>query len=149
MYQKTFGGRLKIKNVKIGIFKTDESLESALKEALKAADWTKHIRGTVFIKPNLCSKYYIRGAVTNPQVLFHLVRILRDQAEEVIVGESNGYNYCCNTALALTGVKKIVEKAGFQDFYYLRITDLGYKKDKTGVSIRSINSVYRIAKRLN
>ena len=109
---ENFRRETKISNVKIGVFKTDENLESALKKALKAADWTKHINGTVFIKPNLCSKYYIRGAVTNPHVLFHLVSILRDHAKEVIVGESNGYNYCCNTAFDLTGVKKIVEKAG-------------------------------------
>ena len=101
-----------MKKVKLGVFRTDDDLESALKEALKAADWTKHVRGKVFMKPNLCSKYYIRGAVTNPHILFHLVSILRDRAEEVVVGESNGYNYCCNTALAMTGVKKIVEKAG-------------------------------------
>jgi uncharacterized protein (DUF362 family) len=101
-----------MKKVKMGVFRTDDDLESALREALKAVDWTKHIRGKVVIKPNLCSKHYIRGAVTNPQLLFHLVSILRDRAEEVVVGESNGYNYCCNDALALTGVKKIVEKAG-------------------------------------
>lgn len=96
----------------MGIFRTDEGLESALKKALKAADWTKHVRGTVFIKPNLCSKHYIRGAVTNPQLLFHLVNIIRDRATEVIVGESNGYNYCCDTAFAMTDVQKVVEKAG-------------------------------------
>ncbi len=101
-----------MKKVKIGVFKTDNGLESALRQALKVADWDKHVRGKVFIKPNLCSKYYIPGAVTNPQVLFHLVSLLRDRAEEVIVGESNGYNYCGNDALAMTGVKKIVEKAG-------------------------------------
>jgi uncharacterized protein (DUF362 family) len=101
-----------MKKIKMGIFRTDADLESALREALEAADWTKHIRGKVFIKPNLCSKHYIRGAVTNPQVLFQLVNILRDRAEEVVVGESNGYNYCCNDALSLTGVKKIVERAG-------------------------------------
>jgi uncharacterized protein (DUF362 family) len=101
-----------MRKLNIGLFRTDDDLESTLKEALKAADWTKHIRGKVFIKPNLCSKHYIRGAVTNPQVLFHLVSILRDQAEEVVVGESNGYNYCCNDALSMTGVKKIVERAG-------------------------------------
>ena len=101
-----------MKKVKIGVFRTDNGLESALKEALKAADWGKYVRGKVFIKPNLCSKYYIPGAVTNPQVLFHLVSLLRDRAEEVVVGESNGYNYCCDNALALTGVEKIVKKAG-------------------------------------
>jgi uncharacterized protein (DUF362 family) len=101
-----------MKSVKIGVFKTDDGLESALKDALKAVEWDKHVSGKVFLKPNLCSKHYIRGAVTNPELLFHLVGILRDRAEEVIVGESNGYNYCCDDALALTGTKKIVEKAG-------------------------------------
>jgi len=96
----------------MGIFRTDDDLESAVREALKAADWTKHVRGKVFIKPNLCSRHYIRGAVTSPRVLFHLVSLLRDRAEEVIVGESNGYNYCCNDALVMTGTKKVVEKAG-------------------------------------
>ena len=101
-----------MKTIKIGVFKTDDGIESALKEALKAAEWTKHVKGTVFVKPNLCSKYYIQGAVTSPRILFHLVSLLRDRAEEVIVGESNGYNYCCNDALEMTGAKKVVEKAG-------------------------------------
>jgi uncharacterized protein (DUF362 family) len=101
-----------LKRVKVGVFRTDNGLESALREALKAADWDKHVRGKVFIKPNLCSKYYIPGAVTNPQVLFHLVSLLRDRVEEVVVGESNGYNYCCDDALKMTGVKNIVDKAG-------------------------------------
>ena len=101
-----------MKTVSIGAFKTDDGIESALKEALKAAEWTKHVKGKVFVKPNLCSKHYIRGAVTSPSVLFHLVSLLRDRAEEVIVGESNGYNYCCNNALEMTGTKKVVEKAG-------------------------------------
>jgi uncharacterized protein (DUF362 family) len=96
----------------MGIFRTDNDVESALKEALKAAEWSKHVKGKVFIKPNLCSKYYIRGAVTNPEVLFYLVSLLRDKAQEVVVGESNGYNYCCDNALIMTGVKKVVEKAG-------------------------------------
>jgi len=120
-----------MKKVKIGIFKTDDNLEFALKEALKAADWTKHIRGKVFIKPNLCSKYYIRGAVTNPYILFHLVSLLKDRVEEVVVGESNGYNYCCNDALAITGVKKIVEKAGG--------TTINLSEDKT-VKVQNPNT---------
>ncbi|UCC58940.1 MAG: DUF362 domain-containing protein [Candidatus Bathyarchaeum sp.] len=101
-----------MKRVKIGVFRTDNDLESALKEALKAADWERHVQGKVFIKPNLCSKLYIPGAVTNPKVLLHLVSLLRDRVEEVIVGESNGYNYCCDDALKITGVEKVVNKAG-------------------------------------
>lgn len=101
-----------MKKVKIGVFKTDNGLEDALREAMKAAEWEQHVRGKVFIKPNLCSKNYIPGAVTNPEVIFYLVGLLRDRVEEVVVGESNGYNYCCDEALTLTGVEKIVKKAG-------------------------------------
>jgi len=112
MHQETLGGNRQMKRVRIGVFRTDDGLEYALKKALEAAEWEKHVQGKVFVKPNLCSKYYIRGAVTSPQVLYHLVGLLRDRAEEVVVGESNGYNYCCNDALDMTGAKEAVERAG-------------------------------------
>ena len=101
-----------MKTVKIGVFRTSDGLEHALRNALNAAEWDKHIHGRVFIKPNLCAKEYIPGAVTNPQTLFHLVSFLRDKVEEVVVGESDGYNYSCDEALIKTGVKKLVNRAG-------------------------------------
>lgn len=69
-------------------------------------------KGKVLIKPNMCMPKYVPGAVTNPQVIYHLVRLLRRTAEEVMVGESDGYNYSCDTAFEKTGIKKAVEKAG-------------------------------------
>lgn len=45
--------------------------------------------------------------------------------------------------------KKIVEKAGFRDFYYLRVADLGFEKGKTSVTSSVIDSVFKIASRLN
>jgi uncharacterized protein (DUF362 family) len=101
-----------LKAVKIGVFKTNDNLQHALRKALNAAEWDRHIQGKVFIKPNLCAKEYIPGAVTNPQTLFHLVGLLRDNVEEVVVGESDGYNYSCDEAFVRTGVKKIVDRAG-------------------------------------
>jgi uncharacterized protein (DUF362 family) len=98
--------------VKVGAFKTNNGLEEALKNTLSAANWNKHIRGRVFLKPNLCAKKYIPGAVTNPQLLFHLVNLLRDRVEDVLVGESDGYNYSCCDALTKTGVDDLVKKAG-------------------------------------
>lgn len=38
--------------------------------------------------------------------------------------------------------KKIFDKAGFKNYKYVRITDFGYKKDKTAVSNEVINAVY-------
>lgn len=101
-----------MKTVKIGVFRTSDGLEHALRNALNAAEWDKHIYGKVFIKPNLCAKEYIPGAVTNPKMLFHLVSLLRDKIDEVVVGESDGYNYSCDEALVETGVKKLVNRAG-------------------------------------
>ena len=98
--------------MKIGVFRTSDGLEHALRNALNAAEWDKHIYGKVFIKPNLCAKEYIPGAVTNPKMLFHLVSLLRDKIDEVVVGESDGYNYSCDEALVETGVKKLVNRAG-------------------------------------
>ena len=98
--------------MKIGVFRTSDRLEHALRHALNAAELDKRIKDKVFIKPNLCAKDYIPGAVTNPQTLFHLVSLLRDKVEEVVVGESDGYNYSCDEALVKTGVKKLVNRAG-------------------------------------
>lgn len=96
----------------MGVFKTDNGLDKALKNALNAADWNKHIEGKVFLKPNLCAVEYIPGAVTNPELVFHLVGFLRDRVEEVVVGESDGYNYSCDEALTKTGVEALVKEAG-------------------------------------
>jgi uncharacterized metal-binding protein len=41
--------------------------------------------------------------------------------------------------------KKILDKAGFKDYRYLRITDLGYIKGRTSITDEVINSVYDIA----
>ena len=98
--------------MKVGVFRTSEGLDQALRSALNAAEWHKQIRGKVFLKPNLCAPKYIPGAVTNPELLFHLVSLLRDKVEEVLVGESDGYNYSCDEALTKTGVEQMVKKAG-------------------------------------
>ena len=41
--------------------------------------------------------------------------------------------------------KKILDNAGFTDYKYLRITDLGYKKGQTPVTDQVINDVYENA----
>ena len=39
--------------------------------------------------------------------------------------------------------KKIAEKAGIENFSYVRITDLGYKKSSTEVNEKVIDEVYK------
>lgn len=69
-------------------------------------------KGKVLIKPNMCMLKYVPGAVTSPAIIFNLVKLLRKTAEEVIVGESDGYNYSCSLAFKETGIGRAVEKAG-------------------------------------
>ena len=98
-----------MKKVEVGVFKTEDSLGQAIENAL---NWKRHIRGKVFLKPNLCAPTYVPGAVTNPELLYHLVMTLRDHVEEVIVGESDGYYYSSEEAFAKTGVGNAVMMAG-------------------------------------
>jgi len=55
---------------------------------------------------------YVPGVVTCPQLLGELVGLLRDGNSEVVVGESNGYNYPCNSAFEKTGIEAAVKQAG-------------------------------------
>ena len=50
--------------------------------------------------------------VTSPELMRQLVGLLRDGNSEVIVGESNGFNYPCWTAFDKTGMQAAVKEAG-------------------------------------
>jgi uncharacterized protein (DUF362 family) len=94
----------------VKIFRTQEDIGKILKEAVRGAG----LRGkhTVFVKPNMSHPGYIPGVVTDPELLSDLVSLLRDEAREVIVGESNGFNYPCRSAFENTGIEAAVKKAG-------------------------------------
>ena len=81
-----------------------------LKEAVKESNL--HGKRRIFIKPNLSHPEYVPGVVTNPALMYELVGLLRDNAEEVIVGESDGFNYPCGLAFEKTGMAAAVKKAG-------------------------------------
>jgi uncharacterized protein (DUF362 family) len=66
----------------------------------------------IFVKPNLSHPEYLPGVVTSPQLMRQLVGLLRDGNSEVIVGESNGFNYPCWTAFDKTGAQSAVKAAG-------------------------------------
>ena len=87
---------------------------SSITDILKQAVKTSGLRGKkrIYIKPNLSHPEYLPGVVTSPELTAELIGLLRDGASEVIVGESNGYNYPCWTAFDKTGMQKAVEKVG-------------------------------------
>jgi uncharacterized protein (DUF362 family) len=96
------------KNVKI--FRAKGDISEIVKEAV--ANSGLHGKKKIFIKPNLSHPEYLPGVVTSPELMRQLVGLLRDGNSEVIVGESNGFNYPCWTAFDKTGVEKAVKAAG-------------------------------------
>jgi uncharacterized protein (DUF362 family) len=94
----------------VKITRTEGYMTDIVKEAVKNAD----LRGKkrVFIKPNLSHPEYLPGVVTSPNVMRQVVELLRDYNTEVIVGESNGYNYPCWKAFDKTGMQDAVKSAG-------------------------------------
>jgi uncharacterized protein (DUF362 family) len=87
---------------------------SGINEILKQAVHESGLRGKkrIFIKPNLSHPEYVKGVVTDPALTFELVSLLRDCTEEVIVGESDGFNYPCRVAFEKTGTAAAVKRAG-------------------------------------
>jgi uncharacterized protein (DUF362 family) len=94
----------------VKITRAYEDTFEILKEAVKDAG----LRGkrNIFVKPNLSHPEYVPGVVTSPTLIREMVGLLRDGAEEVVVGESNGFNYPCQTAFEKTGVEAAVKAAG-------------------------------------
>jgi uncharacterized protein (DUF362 family) len=94
----------------VKIFRTKEDISDVVKEAVSNSG----LRGkrTIFIKPNLSHPEYLPGVVTSPELMSQLVGLLRDGNSEVIVGESNGFNYPCWAAFDKTGAQEAVQKAG-------------------------------------
>lgn len=97
----------KQKIVKIRTIPSD--LEKILKEDLTQAGLKNK---KIFIKPNISHPEFIPGVVTDPTLLSKIVGLLRDYNSEVLVGESNGYNYSCQSAFEKTGIKDAVLKSG-------------------------------------
>ena len=83
-------------------------------EITKAAVKDANLRGKrkIFVKPNMSHPEYVPGVVTNPKLIGEIVGLLRDGAEEVVVGESNGFNYPCQSAFEKTGIEAAVKAAG-------------------------------------
>jgi len=88
--------------------------EADISDIIKEAVANSGLRGKrkIFIKPNLSHPEYLPGVVTSPELIQQLVGLLRDGNSEVIVGESNGFNYPCWTAFDRTGAETAVKAAG-------------------------------------
>ncbi len=94
----------------VKIFRAEDDISDIVKEAV--ANSGLHGKHKIFVKPNLSHPEYLPGVVTSPELMQQLVGLLRDGNSEVIVGESNGFNYPCWTAFDKTGAEAAVKAAG-------------------------------------
>ena len=94
----------------VKIFQAKDDVSEIVEEAV--ADSGLRGKHRIFIKPNLSHPGYLPGVVTSPRLIQQLVGSLRDGNSEVVVGESNGFNYPCWTAFDKTGAEAAVKKAG-------------------------------------
>ncbi|MBI5680701.1 MAG: DUF362 domain-containing protein [Methanobacterium sp.] len=69
-------------------------LKEDIEKSLKFIKWKKYVKkdSTVFIKPNFTFPYYKEGITTSPILIEYFLEILKDRAENVILGESDGGN---------------------------------------------------------
>jgi uncharacterized protein (DUF362 family) len=94
----------------VRINRVQEDTTKILEESVKNSG----LRGKkkIFVKPNISHPEYLPGVVTSPTLMKELVGLLRDGSDEVIIGESDGFNYSCRGAFAKTGMEAAVNKAG-------------------------------------
>jgi uncharacterized protein (DUF362 family) len=103
------------KHVHLARLKIDCSdLEDTLRQALTKLHWKNIVPtgSTVTIKVNATHFEYLPGLTTTPELVAAYVRILRDRAERVIVGDSDLQRVCGEMALGGCKIQPAVEKAG-------------------------------------
>jgi len=92
------------------------NLKDSLLNSLEFVQWKTEVKNdsTVFIKPNFTYPYYKEGITTTPELLRELLEILKDRADRVIVGESNGGNNLFTADDAFNGhhMREICKNAG-------------------------------------
>lgn len=71
------------------------NLKEDMKRSLEFVNWKDKVKSdsTVFIKPNFTYPYYKEGITTSPVFLKCFLEILKDRADNVILGESDGGNH--------------------------------------------------------
>ena len=84
---------------------TGSDLNETLLNSLEFIKWKNQIKkdSTVFIKPNFTFPYYKEGVTTSPELLRNLLEIIKDRADKVIVGESDGGSHSFTADEAFKG----------------------------------------------
>ena len=95
-----------------------DNLKGDLLKSLEFIDWKRQVKtdSRVFIKPNFTFPYYKEGITTRPELLRNLLELIKDRADNVILGESDGGNHTFSADNAFKGhnMYKICKEAGVE-----------------------------------
>jgi uncharacterized protein (DUF362 family) len=95
---------LQIKAENFTCYSTD-NLKEDIKKSLEFINWKNQLKtdSKVFVKPNFTFPYYKKGITTSPELLRNLLEIIKDRADNVILGESDGGNRSFRADVAFKG----------------------------------------------
>lgn len=81
------------------------SQKSDILKSLEFVGWKDHVKesSTVFIKPNFTFPYHKEGVTSRPEFLKDLLELIKDRADRVIIGESDGGNRSFTADAAFKG----------------------------------------------
>lgn len=95
-----------------------DDLQSEIRKSLDFIRWTKQVKkdSIVFVKPNFTYPFYKEGVTTSPELLRILLELLKDRADRVILGESDGGNhsFSADTSLKGHGMHEVCNKTGVE-----------------------------------
>jgi len=82
-------------------------LKEDIKKSLEFIKWKDRVKSdsTVFVKPNFTYPYYKEGVTTSPDLIKSFLEILKNRADTVILGESDGGNHSFTADDAFKGHK--------------------------------------------
>jgi uncharacterized protein (DUF362 family) len=82
-----------------------DNLKEDIKKILEFINWKNQLKtdSKVFVKPNFTFPYYKEGITTSPELLRNLLEIIKNRADNVILGESNGGNRSFSADAAFKG----------------------------------------------
>jgi uncharacterized protein (DUF362 family) len=84
--------RVEIEMYSAHVTETKTNPKEDLLSGPEFCDWKNQVKteATVFIKPDFTFPYYKEGVTTSPELLKTLLEVIKDRADNVIVGESDG-----------------------------------------------------------
>lgn len=95
-----------------------DDLQSEIKKSLDFIGWKQQVKkdSTVFVKPNFTYPYYKEGITTSPKLIGMLLEMLKDRADRVILGESDGGNhsFSADTSFKGHGMNEICKDTGVE-----------------------------------